>query len=62
MSRFAKAIRKFFSEEDAPSAVEYGLMIALIASILMVGPGKIGKETSKTFRKVAQEVKKAIPK
>ena len=60
MSRFAKAIHKFFSDEDGPSAVEYGLMIALIAAIVIFGARTMGNETKDVFENIAEKLEDFI--
>lgn len=42
--------------ERGATAVEYGLMIALIAAVIILAVFFIGKETSKTFSCTAVEI------
>lgn len=43
--------------QDGATAVEYGLMVALIAAVIIVAVVFLGQETSGTFDCTAQEVK-----
>jgi pilus assembly protein Flp/PilA len=51
-----KAIRNFFKEETGASAVEYGLLVALIAAIIIVAVGLLGTNLSSKFDRVATTV------
>lgn len=42
MARFVNQVKRFFNEEDAPTMVEYGLLVALIAVVVAVGAGILG--------------------
>jgi pilus assembly protein Flp/PilA len=53
MSRITNAVKHFLREEDAPTAVEYGLMVALIAVVIMVGAGLLGANVNDVFNSVA---------
>ena len=37
-----KGIRRFIAEEDGPTAVEYGVLLALVAGVVIVGAGLLG--------------------
>jgi pilus assembly protein Flp/PilA len=51
-----KKFAQFFKEEDGATAVEYGLMVALIAVAVIVAAGALGTATSDTFDTVAAEM------
>jgi pilus assembly protein Flp/PilA len=42
-------IKRFFQEEEAASAVEYGLLVALIGVMLIVGMQALQGSISSTF-------------
>ena len=42
MQKFRSAVKKFVTEEDAPTMVEYGLLVALIAVVVTVAAGALG--------------------
>ena len=58
MSRFVKAVRQFFSREDGPASVEYAVMIALIAVVVMVGARAMGTSVSDVFHEFVAEMEK----
>jgi pilus assembly protein Flp/PilA len=47
-----KPLQKFHSEEDAPTMVEYGLMVALIAVVCIAAVTFIGTNLSTLFNGV----------
>ena len=50
-------ITKFIREEDGVTAIEYGLIAALIAIVIIVGVTAIGANLETTFLKIADCVK-----
>ena len=50
-------ITKFICEEDGVTAIEYGLIAALIAVVIIVGVTAIGVNLETTFLKIADCVK-----
>jgi pilus assembly protein Flp/PilA len=44
-----KRIKKFFKDESGAAAVEYGLLVALIAVAIIVGVRALGQNLSTTF-------------
>ena len=58
MSRIIKSFRRFFSDEDGPTSVEYGVLIALIAVVVMIGAGTLGTNTAKVFDNMVVEFEK----
>jgi pilus assembly protein Flp/PilA len=51
-----KKLINFFKDEEGATAVEYGLLVALIAAVIVVTVGLLGKEVEKGFDKVYQEL------
>ena len=51
--KMIKALKKFFKDEDGVTAVEYAVMAALIALIVIAGATILGQNTNKTFETVA---------
>ena len=47
------AITQFIRDEEGATAVEYGLMAALIAAVIMTAVGTIGTNLEATFTKIA---------
>ena len=50
------AITQFIRDEEGATAVEYGLMAALIAAVIMGTVGTIGTSLEATFAKVAAKL------
>ena len=46
-------VRKFFTDESGASAVEYGLLVALIAVVITVGVTALGTRINAMFTSVA---------
>jgi pilus assembly protein Flp/PilA len=49
-------MKKFFREEDGATAVEYGLLVALIAVVIMAAVGTLGTNLNAKFSSVASSV------
>ena len=49
-------MRKFFKNESGATAIEYGLIAALIAVAIIGAVTALGSNTSSTFDKVAQQM------
>jgi len=61
MSQFAVAVKRFVKEEDAPTMVEYGLMVAVIAIVVVVGAAVVGNNTNSLFNAVGTEISTRTP-
>ncbi|MHA7833850.1 MAG: Flp family type IVb pilin [Algiphilus sp.] len=49
-------IHSFFSDEEGASAIEYGLILGLIAIILIVALGQIGTGLNSLFQSAATSI------
>jgi pilus assembly protein Flp/PilA len=49
-------LQRFFQEETAATAIEYGLIAALIAVVIVAAVGAIGTGLQNTFNTVAAEL------
>ena len=49
-------IRNFFKDESGASAVEYGLLVALIAVVIIGGVSLLGTNLNTKFNTVATKV------
>ena len=58
MARIIKSIRRFFTDEDGPASVEYAVMIALIAVVVVVGAQALGVNVAQVFDNVVVELEK----
>ena len=56
MSKFVASAQKFLKSEDAPTMVEYGLLVALIAIVVAVAAKTLGTNISSLFNAVAGSV------
>ncbi len=56
MSKFVASAKKFIKSEDAPTMVEYGLLVALIALVVAVAAVTLGKNISTLFNTAATSV------
>jgi len=51
-----KKLKQFIKEEDGVTAVEYAIMAALIALVVIVGATYLGKQTNTTFNTVGDAI------
>jgi len=56
MSEFIAFTKKFVTSEDAPTMVEYGLLIALIALVVAAAAQVLGVNVSTLFNAAAGSV------
>jgi pilus assembly protein Flp/PilA len=55
-----KQVGRFLTEEDGVTAIEYGLIAALIAVVIIVGAGLVGTSVNTMFTEVSTEVAGAM--
>ncbi|MGB8857194.1 MAG: Flp family type IVb pilin, partial [Burkholderiales bacterium] len=48
-----KAIMNFIREEEGAAAVEYGLLVALIAAVIVLAVTSLGKQVCEGFKYVS---------
>jgi len=51
-----ESIRKFIRDEDGQDVVEYGLLIATIAIVVLIGVGFFGSNISAWFQTLAGRI------
>jgi pilus assembly protein Flp/PilA len=56
MTKFIASAKKFIKSEDAPTMVEYGLLVALIAIVVAAAAKVLGTNVSSLFAAVASSV------
>jgi pilus assembly protein Flp/PilA len=56
MNKFAASAKKFIKSEDAPTMVEYGLLLVLIAIVVAAAATILGTNTAALFNAVAGSV------
>ena len=49
-------LMRFFKEEDGVTAVEYGIMVALVAGAIILAVTSLGTNLSNTFSNMATKV------
>ncbi len=52
----AKLVARFVKDESGATAIEYGLIAALIALAIVVGAGALGNSISDLFNRIADEL------
>ena len=57
----SKLFARFVKDESGATAIEYGLIAALIALAIMVGAGSLGTNLNAKFQEVADTLKKPEP-
>lgn len=53
MKNFKMAIKRFWADEEGVTAIEYGLLAALIAVAIIVGAQLLGTNLNALFNKIA---------
>lgn len=54
-----KAIKTFLRDEQGVTAIEYGLIAALIAVVIIAAVKLVGTQLEKTFSKIGTQLKTA---
>lgn len=53
MKKFLNATRRFLRDEEGVTAIEYGLIAALIAVVIIVGAGLVGTNLNTLFTDIS---------
>lgn len=56
MSKYLSKVSSFLREEDAPTMVEYGLLVALIAVVAAAAVGPLGTAIAAMFTDVTTQL------
>ena len=56
MSRFMEWVGQFARDEEGVTAIEYGLIAALIGVAIVVGAGAVGVNLNATFNYIANKI------
>ena len=51
-----KMLAKFFKDEEGATAVEYGIMVALIAAVIILVVAALGQQVSTAFQSVVTNI------
>lgn len=54
MEKFMQAVNRFIRDEEGATAIEYGLIAALISIVMLVALTGVGQGIKQTFVKVCQ--------
>lgn len=57
MSKVTSAVRTFIADEDGVTALEYGMIAALIAAVIVTVVKGLGTEVNTAFGKIADALK-----
>lgn len=60
MEKFLNATRRFLRDEEGVTAIEYGLIAALIAVAIIVTVTTLGTDLNSVFTKISTELKAAL--
>jgi pilus assembly protein Flp/PilA len=55
-SKMIQKIKNFFNDEEGATAVEYGLMVALIAAVIVLAVTTLGSNVNTTFETVGTAI------
>jgi pilus assembly protein Flp/PilA len=61
MKTYLQNILRFINDEEAASAIEYGLLVGLIALAIAVGAGALGTSISNMFNRAAVQLDAVAP-
>ena len=56
MAKLITAVKKFVKSENAPTMVEYGLLVALIAIVAAAGATTLGGKVSGMYTSIAGSI------
>ena len=56
MSKLVNGLKRFMTEEEAPTMVEYGLLVVLIALVVVAGATLLGTAVNGTFTDAAAKM------
>lgn len=57
----SKIFARFREDESGATAIEYGLIAALISVAIIAGASTLGNNLSTTFNNIAEKVKTPVP-
>lgn len=57
----SKLIARFATDESGATAIEYGLIAALIALAIMVGAGALGNSLNAQFQFISSKLNESMP-
>ena len=61
MRMFVATVKKFLTREEGPTMAEYGLMVAVVALVAVVGAAALGTDLSTFFTNVGTKISNYAP-
>jgi pilus assembly protein Flp/PilA len=61
MSKFISAVKVFAADENGVTAIEYGLIAALVGVVVSVGATTLGSDISGLFTKIGGKLAAVTP-
>ena len=61
MSKIQSMVQNFVRDEEGATAVEYALMVALIAVVIIGAVGILGRTLNGTFESVNEQITTEVP-
>lgn len=61
MKTLMTAVKAFWADEEGATAIEYGLLAALIAVVIIVAVTAVGNDLKAIFQYISGELKKPLP-
>ena len=61
MEKFLSATRRFLRDEEGVTAIEYGLIAALIAVVIIIAVALIGVRLNCQFNRIAAALLNGVP-
>jgi len=60
MEKFVQAVNRFIRDEEGATAIEYGLIAALISIVMLVALTGVGLGVKETFSQICDKMKTAV--
>ncbi len=60
MEKFVQAVQNFWHDEEGVTAIEYGLIAALIAVVIIVSVKAVGQNLILVFQEIATQLTNAL--
>lgn len=61
MKKLMSNMQRFLHDEEGVTAIEYGLIAALIAVVIIAGAGAVGTSLNAAFNYISGRVDAAVP-
>ncbi|GAB3407789.1 Flp family type IVb pilin [Massilia agilis] len=61
MNKFTSAVKAFIADENGVTAIEYGLIAALVGCVMLVGAKVLGTDLSNAFSAIGGIVQTNVP-